>query len=71
MQGLQYLSHLGDLQLTLSFVHTGNVFVKGGICKLGGFENTIMGYRTKMHNLLASCKDKMDVIMFGELGLFL
>ena len=50
----------------LGHVQSGNVFVVNGVCRLGGYENTLLGYKTRLFRL---CKDhtaQLDVILFGE-----
>ena len=58
----------------LGHVQSGNVFVvkdersrsDNFVCQLGGYENTLLGYKTRLYRL---CKDHLthfDVIMFGE-----
>ena len=69
VQAMSYLSHLlgMDEPLSLGYVHTGNIFLDGGICKLGGFENALLGYRTRKYILFEDCLANLDVLMFGEL----
>ena len=57
-QGLKPLGH----------IHTGNIFVEGEMCRLGGYENRLLGYRTRLDNLCRtfSCSEDIDTIMFGE-----
>ena len=51
----------------LGHVHTGNIFVEGGVYLLGGYENTLLGYRTRLYRLIekSGCLESIDVIMFG------
>ncbi len=66
---MSHLSHLdGCLNpLTLGFVHTGNIFItEDGNCRLGGFENVLLGYRTRRYKLFENYKSQLDVFMFGE-----
>ena len=57
------------LPLYLGHLHTGNIFVLSPKqCKLGGYENMLLGYRTKLYR---KCQEEdylqyMDIIMFGE-----
>jgi PX domain-containing protein kinase-like protein len=51
---------LGNLQ-------SGNVFIDGGVCRLSGYENTVLGYRSRHHRLVRDHSDSMDTIMFGHL----
>ena len=51
----------------IDHVQSGNAFVVDEVCKLGGYENTLLGYKTRIYRL---CKDHLphlDVILFGEL----
>ncbi len=41
-----------------------NIFMDGDTCKLAGYENTLLGYRSSFHNLCSD--DVIDTIMFGE-----
>ena len=50
----------------LGHVQSGNIFVVDDVCHLGGYENTLLGYRTRLFRL---CKDELehfDVILFGR-----
>ena len=51
----------------LGHVHTGNIFVEGGVCRLGGYENTLLGYRTRLYRKIekSGCLESIDIIMFG------
>ena len=52
--------------LQLGHVQSGNIFVVDDVCHLGGYENTLLGYRTRLFRL---CKDHLqhfDVILFGK-----
>ena len=68
---LQAMMFLGDLGLPLmDHVQSGNIFVVGDVCFLGGYENTLLGYKTRIYRL---CKDHLsylDVILFGKLWQF-
>ena len=39
--------------------------MEDGECQLGGYVNTLLGYKTRLH-FLSRSKDKVDVVMFGE-----
>ena len=40
--------------------------MEGNVCQLGGYENTLLGYRTHRYDLYSSYGEKfIDVIMFG------
>eukprot|EP00117_Sycon_ciliatum_P050324 scpid76365/ scgid35535/ Slowpoke-binding protein len=51
-------------------LHSGNVFVDGRSCKLGGYEQTIFGYPSRMYPLVRrAVKDDLDaleVVLFGH-----
>ena len=62
-------SLLGEEEtLTLGHIHTGNIFVFGETCRVGGFENTLLGLTTRKFKLFEDCQDKLDAYMFGELA---
>ena len=63
-----YLSHLDDLRdpLVLGCIHTGNIFLEEDNCKLGGFENTLLGCPAKRYKIFENSVFKLDVIMFGK-----
>lgn len=54
----------------MGHVQTGNIYVDGSVCQLGGFENTLLGYRTRLHSRIAEGDhmESIDVIMFGMCG---
>jgi len=68
MQAMSDLSHLdGKLNaLSLGFVHSGNIFISGSSCRLGGLENALLGYRSRQYSLLEDYKTQLDVLMFGN-----
>ena len=42
--------------------------MEGDMCRLGGYENTLLGYRTHRYDLYSSHGEELiDVIMFGML----
>ena len=51
----------------LGHVQTGNIFVEGDFCRLGGYENTLLGYTTSIYTSIAEndMLDDIDIIMFG------
>jgi len=51
----------------LGHVHSGNVFVDDKVCRLSGYENTLLGYKTRLYKILREHLDAIDVIMFGHL----
>ncbi len=47
-------------------VTTGNIYLDGDDCMLGGIENTLLGHRTYSYNSLRNIAgDFIDVFMFG------
>ena len=54
----------------LGHVTSGNVFVEGAggneVCRLGGYENTLLGYKTRLYKLFKDHPEHIDVLMFGE-----
>ena len=57
----------------LSHIHTGNIFIEVDeewkeVCRLGGYENTLLGYRTLNYKKIfeGGHLNKIDVIMFGK-----
>ena len=38
-------------------------------CRLAGFENTLLGYKTRLYKLLKEHLNAIDVIMFGKMTL--
>ena len=58
----------------LGHVHVGNIFVveaegeEGEMCLLGGYENSLLSYRTRLYRAIHQCNQLpcIDVIMFGE-----
>ena len=50
----------------LGHVTSGNVFVVGEVCRLGGYENTLLGYKTRLYKLFKDHPEHIDVLMFGE-----
>lgn len=64
---MHYLYRQGFVML--GHVHTGNIFVFTDThCKLGGYENTLLGYRTRSHKkcFQEGCLEHIDKIMFGK-----
>ena len=47
-------------------MQTGNIFLEGDYCRLGGFENTVFGYKTRLTSLLTGHMESMDLVMFGK-----
>ena len=56
----------------LAHVHTGNIYIDDeGNCRLGGYENKLLGYRTRIYTsaVKQGFYADIDVIMFGVCGL--
>ena len=49
-------------------IHTGNVFKVSGNYVVGGYENTLLGYRGSSYKDIAGkgLLARMDMIMFGK-----
>ena len=66
LQAMKFLYDKDFPHLQLGHVQSGNIFVVDDVCRLGGYENTLLGYRTRLFRL---CKDHMqhfDIILFGK-----
>ena len=52
----------------IGHIQPGNIFVDGDICQVGGYENTLLGYKARLYRKIAqeNCLDYIDVIMFGK-----
>ena len=67
MQAMVFLYDKGFPML--GHVQSGNIFVdENGVCKLGGYENTIVGYKTRLYRLCRNNLQHFDVVMFGTYG---
>jgi len=42
------------------------MFLTRGTCKLGGFENTLLGLKHRLYHLFENHESHMDVLMFGK-----
>ena len=62
-QAMLFLYERGFPQL--GHVQSGNVFVVNNTCLVGGYENTLLGYKTRVHKMCKDCLERLDVIMFG------
>ena len=49
----------------LGHIQTGNIFVEDDVCRLGGYENTLVGYRTRLFRLCKDDLEHFDIILFG------
>ena len=52
-------------KVVLGHVQSGNIFVQDGVCRVGGYENTLLGYRSRFYRMCKDHLEHMDVIMFG------
>ncbi len=43
-----------------------NTCVGANVCRVGGYENTLLGYRTKLHKDLLESNVMIDIYLFGE-----
>ena len=52
----------------LGQIQSGNIFVNGDQCKLGGYDNTLLGYRSTQYAKISQSGylDYIDIVMFGE-----
>ena len=69
LEAVLYLYQLG-LSPPLGHIHTGNIFLEGEYCRLGGIENWLLGYKPHLLQLFQSsgCHGDLDAILFGELS---
>ena len=63
-QAMLFLYEKGFPQL--GHIQSGNVFIVNDVCLVGGYENTLLGYRTRMYKMCKEHIERLDVIMFGE-----
>ncbi|CAB3987658.1 slowpoke-binding -like [Paramuricea clavata] len=56
---------------TNGHVHSGNIFVKKGICRISGYEQAILGFKSRLHPRLSRALKKnkyaIDTLCFGHL----
>ena len=50
----------------LGHIQSGNIFVVDDVCQLGGYENTLLGYKTRLFMRCKDHLDSLDTIPFGE-----
>ena len=70
LEGVAILYKLGFPPL--GHIHTGNIMVySDDHCKLGGYENTLLGYRTRLYRLCSTegYLENIDIVMFGKINL--
>ena len=46
-------------------IQTGNIFKTPDGYKLGGYENTLLGYKSRYHHLCLAYGNDVDIIMLG------
>jgi hypothetical protein len=66
LQGVLYL-YSRKFPRALGHIQTGNIFIDGDICTLGGYENTLLGYKTRSYKLCKEHLESIDLILFGML----
>ena len=62
---MQFLYEIGFPPI--DHVQSGNVFVVDDVCFLGGYENTLLGYKTRIYRLCKDHLSHLDIILFGKL----
>ena len=52
----------------LGHIQTGNIYLAGEVCRLGGYESRLLGYKTRLYKLCkdSDCSEYIDVIMIGK-----
>lgn len=56
---------------TVIHLHSGNVLVQNGVARLAGLENTLLGFTSRIHPLIASRISQnisIDMICFGKIN---
>lgn len=66
LEGLKFLKNLHFPLLV--HIHTGNIFVVDEKCRIGGYEHTILCYRSRLYNTCVTnnCLEHIELIMFGH-----
>lgn len=57
----------------VAHLHSGNVVVQNGVARLAGLENTLLGFKSRIHPIVTSRLTKtstVDVICFGKIKRF-
>ncbi|CAK9810510.1 Slowpoke-binding protein [Anthophora plagiata] len=55
---------------TVTHLHSGNVLIQNGVARLAGLENTLLGFTSRIHPLIASRMSQtisIDIICFGHM----
>ena len=49
-------------------IQSGNIFMTKRGCRLGGYENTLLGYKSRHHQFCQDLQhtEKIDILMIGE-----
>ena len=64
-KGMMFLYNQGFP--SLRHVHSGNIFMSDSGCTVGGYDNTLLGYRPAIYRQLdETTLPHVDAIMFGE-----
>ena len=63
---MEFLYHKGFSINALGHIQSGNIFVVDDVCKLGGYENMLLGYKTRIYRLCKDHLEHFDTILFGE-----
>ena len=51
----------------LGHIQSGNIFIVDDVCQLGGYENTLLGYKTRLYMRCKDHLEQLDTILFGKL----
>ena len=62
---MQFLYSIGFPPI--DHVQSGNVFVVDDVCLLGGYENTLLGYKTRIYRLCKEHLSYLDINLLGTL----
>ena len=66
---MEFLYHKGFPTNALGHVQSGNVFVVNDVCQLGGYENTLLGYKTRIYRLCKDHLEHLDTVLFGKFNI--
>ncbi|XP_064633363.1 slowpoke-binding protein-like [Lineus longissimus] len=68
LTGLMFLAEKGFPKFKQ--LHTGNIMVQNGVCRLTGLENTFLGFQSKLHPIIKKKikrdKNAVDSVCFGH-----
>ena len=65
-QAVEFLYDKGFPTSAVGHIQSGNIFVVDDVCKLGGYENTLLGYKTRIYRICKDHLDHFDTILFGK-----